>query len=401
MIFKRLAAIILSMLLVFIIGSGSAAVFADGVSTKNLVLGLPYDITTGEPTVYSHGNYEPDTYHIDTGQLTDGITALTDYNSSAWYRSFRSVSRIVTFDLGEFKAVRGFSAGFLHIRSMAIYAPRYVYVYLSENGVDYQRICTATPDFLQTDSTARRAEIGATFDKVYKARFVRVEFCSDIFAFCDEIRVFGTDELHGDEAIIIPDAAVKEPGYLTELGGVSDIIKIYNGYHPNQSIADNTAAELLPYIAYVQADGSYSDTMFDSLAFVPCHTDYPSGGRLVKTNGKAGAVMSDWLLYLENTFTKGINTDALNNVVGEVYQKLGIKGKFTVFFTLPFPTELEGPFGDISGDGKDEYCQTLEERVAILKWFTDLTYERFLSGKYANLKFGGFYWYRESINYSE
>jgi hypothetical protein len=120
--------------------------------------------------------------------------------------------------------------------------------------------------------------------------------------------------------------------------------------------------------------------MFDAVAFVPAHADYPSGGRLVKTNGKSGAVMSDWLLYLDNTFKPGINTDALNQVVGEVYAKLGKKTKLTVYYTLPFPTVISGPFGDINSDGKEEYCATLEERTAVAKWFADLTYKKFLEG---------------------
>jgi len=401
MALKRITACMLTLLFVFTIGSSAIKVFAEGTETKNLVSRLSYEIATGEPTTYSYMNYEPNTYNINVGQLTDGVTAMTDYSSKAWYCSMRGVSRIVTFDLGDLKAVSSFSAGFLHIKSMAIYAPRYVNVLLSEDGATYQTVCKTVPDFDISDSTTRRADITAVFDNTYKARYVKVEFCSDIFTYCDEISVFGIDTLSGTEKNVKADAIVKEPGYLTSIDGVSDMIKIYNGYYTDQDIADNAAEELLPYIAYVQPDGSYTDTMFDSLAFVPCHIDYPSGGRLVKTNNKTGAVMSDWLLYLENTFAESINVNALNDVVGNVYDTLGKKGKFTVYFTLPFPTVLEGAFGDINGDGVEENCSTLEERKAILKWYINLTYDTFLKGKYNKLNFGGFYWYREEVNYSE
>lgn len=385
----------------FTFGSSVVTVFAENAENVNLAQGISYSIETGDPVTYSYLNYETDKYNIDHGQLTDGVTAMTDYSSSAWYCSMRGVSRIVTFDLGDIKSVSGFSAGFLHIKNMAIYAPRYVKVLLSEDGEKYQTVCTTAPDFDISDATTRRADIAADFASVYKARYVKVEFCSDIFAFCDEIRVFGSDTLSGSEKSIKADAATEEPGVLTEIGGVNEMIKIYNGYYTDQAVADNTVEELLPYVAYLQTDGSFSDTMFDSLAFVPCHTDYPSGGRLVKTNGKRGAVMSDWLLYFENTFKDGINVDALNTVVGDVYSTLGKNGKFTVYFTLPFPTVLDGAFGDIDGDGVEEYCSTLEERLAILKWYSNLTYEAFSNGGYDNLKFGGFYWYREEVNYSE
>ncbi|HAN21241.1 MAG: hypothetical protein A2Y15_06620 [Clostridiales bacterium GWF2_36_10] len=401
MAIRKSTAMILTFLFIIIAVGNAIAVAADGTEEKNLVFGLTYKVETGEPVEFSHLNYEPETYNIDNGQLTNGITAMTDYNSSAWYRSMRGVSRIITFDLGVVKAVSSFSASFLHIKSMAIYAPRYVNVLLSEDGVTYDTVCRAAPDFDISDTATRRAEISAAFDNIYKARYVKVVFCSDIFTFCDEISIFGLDTLTGNEKAIVIDPEIEESGYLTHLKGNSDIIKIYNGYYPTQNIADNTAEELLPYIAYLRSDGSYKDTMFDSLVFVPCHTDYPSGGRLVKTNGKQGAVMSDWLLYLENTFAEGINTDALNDVVGEVYSSLDKKGKFTVYFTLPFPTVVEGAFGDIDNDGKEEYCTTLKERFDILKWYIDLTYETFSDGEYKNLSFGGFYWYREEVNYSE
>lgn len=374
--------------------------FSVGAEEKaNLVAGLDYTIETGEPVLYSYANYEPEYYHIDNGQLTDGVTGATDANSSAWYRAMRSLSRIVTFDLGEVKSVGGFYAGFLHSKNTGVYAPRYVRVFLSENGTDYQKVCEAKPDFDLSDASVRRADISADFTP-YAARYVKVEYCCDVFSYCDEIKVFG-GELNGKEKKITPDKSVPPPGYLKDIGGKSNIVKIYNGFHGTQALGDNTPDELLPYVAYVQPDGSYTDTMFDAVAFVPIHSDYPSGGRLVKTIGKPGAVMSDWLLYLDNTFKEGVNTDALNQVAGEVYAKLGKKEKLTVYYTLPFPTVIPGPFGDINGDGKEEYCQTLEERTAILKWFADLTYKRFQEGKYANLNFGGFYWYRESVDYAE
>ncbi|MDD4164301.1 MAG: DUF4855 domain-containing protein [Eubacteriales bacterium] len=400
MLLKRIGVFLLTICF-FIIESSMIPVYAANPEAVNLVRGLPYKIDTGEPMTHSYLHYEPDKYNIDNGQLTDGVTAMTDYSSSAWYCAMRGVSRIVTFDFGELMSVSGFSAGFLHIKNMAIYAPRYVNVMLSEDGENYQTVCRTSPDFDITDVTTRRADIAEDFKNCYWARYAKVEYCCDIFAYCDEIRIFGTQTKTGSERRIKPDEKTNNPGYLMDIAGVKNIIKIYNGYYEEQSVADNTAEELLPYIAYVQSDGSYTDTMFDSVAFVPCHTDYPSGGRLVKTNGKNGAVMSDWLLYLENTFKQGINCDALNTVVGEVYSRIGKKGRLTVFFTLPYPTVISGAFGDIDGDGIDEKCTTLEERTDILKWFINLTYSTFKKAGYENLNFGGFYWYRESIDYYE
>ena len=91
--------------------------------------------------------------------------------------------------------------------------------------------------------------------------------------------------------------------------------------------------------------------MFDAVAFVPCHGDYPSGGRLVKTNGRPGAVMSDWLLYLDNTFAEGLNLDALDKTVARGNEALGRDTPCKVFLTMPYPLTQDKPFGDIDGDG--------------------------------------------------
>lgn len=89
--------------------------------------------------------------------------------------------------------------------------------------------------------------------------------------------------------------------------------------------------------------------MFDAVAFVPCHGDYPSGGRLVKTNGRPGAVMSDWLLYLDNTFAEGLNLDALDKTVARGNEALGRDTPCKVFLTMPYPLTQDKPFGDIDG----------------------------------------------------
>lgn len=163
-------------------------------------------------------------------------------------------------------------------------------------------------------------------------------------------------------------------------------------------MADNTADELLPYAAYLGADGSILDTMFDAFAFVPCHGDYPSGGRLVKTNGKPGAVMSDWLLYLENTFAEGINLDALDKTVAHVNEQLGRDTPCKVFLTMPYPLTQDKPFGDIDGDGREEYTRTNDERLAVLAWYESECARRFDEAGYENLTLVGFYWYREEVN---
>ena len=370
---------------------------------ENLAKGLSYKIETGEPVEKSYGNYSEGgtKYDVDNGQLTDSKTATNSTSSDGWYRAFRGQSRIVTFDLGDVCAISRVEAGFLHTGN-GLYAPRYINVFLSDDGNEYGTAIKYQTEYPLHNKTTAKCDFKVELDKVYSARYVKVEFCSDIFTYCDEIKIIGSKTLSGDEAKVTPDKPEEEPGYFESLDGVSDIIKLYNGYYaPDQDRANLTEERMLPYIAYLDTEGKIVDTMFDAVAFVPCHGDYPSGGRLVKTSGKDGAVMSDWELYFEHTFTDGKDLDALDKVVGKVYGELGIKEKFKVYLTLPYPNVLETPFGDINGDGKDEKSVTLEERVNIVKWFADKCINEFKTKNYQNIQLVGFYWYREEVNYSD
>jgi len=303
--------------------------------------------------------------------------------------------------LGSICAISRVEAGFLHAGG-GLYAPRYINVYLSDDGKEYGTAIEYQTNYPLYNTTTSKCNFKVELDKVYSARYVKVEFCCDIFAYCDEISVFGTKTVTGNEAKVTPNEPEEALGYFESLAGVSDIIKLYNGYYaPDQDKAVLTEERILPYIAYLDASGNIVDTMFDGVALVPCHGDYPSGGRLAKTNGKPGAIMSDWELYFEHTFKDGQDLQALDNVVGRVYGELNLEGKYKVFLTLPYPTILNKPFGDIDGDGKEENCSTLEERVNIIKWFVDKYINEFAAKDYKNLELAGFYWLREEVNSSD
>ena len=371
----------------------------------NLAEGLKYTIKTGEPVTDSYANYvEGGTrFDINNGQLTDGKTAPNSASSEGWYKAFRAQSRIITFDLGQVCAISHIEAGFLHQKPAGIYAPRYINVRLSDDGESFGTVAMQDTGIDLTDTVTSRRGVSVSLSKIYSARYVEIEFSSDIFTFCDEIRIIGSKTLSGNEAKAKPDAEKSPKGYVTELNGGSDIIKLYNGYYqPNDQIGILSEEDMLPYVAYIDTDGKIAGLMFDAVAFVPCHGDYPSGGRLVKTNGKSGAVMSDWELYFDYTFKEGQDLDALDKVVARVYSELGIKGRYKVYLTLPYPTVLnDKPFGDINGDGSNEYCKTLAERVNIVKWYADKCIAQFKENNYANIELAGFYWLREEINYSD
>lgn len=386
----------------------AAALPAQAAGAENLVRGMEYTIENSLPTAYSYSNFSEGgtKFDVDNGQLTDGARAQGGPSDSAWYRAFRSHSRYVTFAFDAPVAVTGMSAGFYH--GAGYQAPRYVKLYLSNNGSDWFLAGETSPSFAQ-NASAQRYNASLTVEP-YAAQYVRVEFCCDIFTCCDEIEVYGSRKTDGTERTFTPDAE-GESFYCTGLDGdsygISDIIKLYNGYYPPaQDRINNTVEKLLPYVAYLAQDGTIQDTMFDAVAFVPCVTtdafSYPSGGSLVKTSKYPPAVQSDWILYTDFLFAEGYELDALNDAVEQVYTALG-KGKdekFPVLLTMPYPGVMSKPFGDLDGDGVQENCSTDEERIAVVKWYNDYLSKRFAEAGFSRLDFVGYYWYQEEMNES-
>lgn len=383
--------------------SGSAE-----ASATNLVAGMAYTIENSVPTTHSYSNFTEEGVSYDaedllgiSGKLTDGIRAKGGIGDSAWYTTFRSRSRYVTFSFDAPVAVEGFSVGFYHNAGSAFYAPRYVKLYLSDDGENWELLGTAEPSFA-LNASARRYDAKLTIEPT-AAKYVRVEFCCDIFAVCDEIEIYGSQKTDGTEKKVTPDPA-KQNDFCSSLEGITDIIKIYNGYYPsNKALAKNTAEELLPYVAYLSAQGDVKDTMFDAVAFVPCvstNFSYPSGGTLVKTSKYPAAVMSDWIYYTDFLFAEGYELDALNSVVEQVYTRLGIEGKFPVLLTMPYAGIPKTAFGDLDGDGKDDYTRTPAERASAVKWYDQYVTERFESANFSHLELVGYYWYGEEVNYS-
>ncbi len=376
--------------------------------SMNLVAGMAYTVENSVPTEHSYSNFSEDGTTYDSedgkgiaGKLTDGNRAKGGIRDSAWYTTFRSRSRYVTFAFEESVAVEGFSAGFYHDSNSAFYAPRYVNLYLSDDGKNWFLAGSCSPSF-PLNASARRFDAKLSIDPT-AAKYVRLEYCCDIFGVCDEIEIYGSKTLTGAENKVTPDTE-KDPSYCASMEGITDIIKMYNGYYPSaQDRAQNTTEELLPYVAYLTSDGEVKDTMFDAVAFVPCVSTnfaYPSGGTLVKTSKYPAAIMSDWIYYTDFLFREGYDLDALNTAVEQVYTKLGIEGKFPVLLTMPYAGIPTKPFGDLDGDGKADSIRTPEERAAAVKWYDEYVTARFENANFSHLELIGYYWYGEEVNYS-
>ena len=295
--------------------------------------------------------------------------------------------------------ISGFTGSFFHYGS-GIYAPTYMRLWLSDDGEHY--VCCGVRDGYETYTpSAKKTEISLDLDTPYKARYVKVEFEVGVFVYCDEIEVHGSGDTAG--CLAVPEYTEEtDPGVYPQgderMNGASHIIKIYDGYYTTQEKADNTVDELLPYISYME-NGKIVDTMFDTVAFVPCSVEYPSGGRMGPSDNQLGGTKSDWELYAYHTFKEGANLHALDEATAKRNETLGINTKVKVMLTIPYSPKHTRPFGDINGDGKDEYSRTLEERTAIVRWYVDYVCTKYKECGFKNIELIGFYWMREEIPY--
>ncbi len=378
------------------------SVFAQGEDI-NLVSGFEYTVETGEPISQSYGELiiEGLEFNRDNGLLTDSQTAQPTKGSDLWFRAYSGKSRIVSFDLGETSAVSGIEAGFLEDRANDIFAPRYIKIHLSSDGENYECVKEHQGEYSPSqDNKSVRHSVKIPLEDIYAARFVRVEYSCDGFTYCDEIRVKGKKELSGNEKTPKAKPSISMGGYTGDINKYSDIVKLYNGFWAKDpSVGVLTESELLPYVAYVNKNGEVLDKMFDGAILLPCDGVYPSGGRLYK-NDNAPAIMSDYQLYIEQTFTSGQDLSALNKVVGKVNDKLESDKKFGVFLSVPYPCITDVPFGDVNSDGIVDYSATLEDRLAIIKWYVEECISLFNENEYNNLELCGFYWLEDKVDYN-
>ena len=152
----------------------------------NLAEGLSYKIATGEPVTMSYALFSENgtVFEKDDGQLTDAKTAMSSQQSNGWYRAYKGKSRIISFDLGQVCSVERIEAGFLHSKQSQIYAPRYIKVLVSENGVDFGTVIDYATGFDISSNFVTRQEFKVDFGGIYAARYVKIIYSCDVFSYC-------------------------------------------------------------------------------------------------------------------------------------------------------------------------------------------------------------------------
>ncbi len=378
---------------------------ASSAAPVDLVCHEPYTVTSLVPIRYSFAASERKYYRA--GALTDGKKGSSaNYKDGRWQGFNHGGNRSVVIDMGRVNTVKGMQERFFQDCGDGIYFPREVDFALSLNGKDWSFVGKVSS---KRSLTIRKIET-QTY-KVsgldYRARYVMMTFTVDVWVFADEFQVFGSKGVEASAkapkpgpSIAYPDAYLR-PGS-PEVGGIRNMVLIYNGYYPSDPASGkNTVNQLTPYVGYKTRSGKIEDFMFDGFLFLPfVAAGAPSGGKYYCSTPHP-AVMSDWLYYINNTFDESNNLGALNIATGNVKRILNDTGyKAKVEIAIPYPSPAATNFGDIHGDGKSENLSLLPDREAVIRWYVNQVMKRWNAAKYTNLKLVGFYWYEEAADFS-
>ncbi len=179
------------------------------------------------------------------------------------------------------------------------------------------------------------------------------------------------------------------------LNGYENICLTYHFRPESGNSVSQTAADLLPYVAYLDTNGNAQDFFFDSYLFLPWNANAPSGATMHGgTNNPT--IASDWTAYVDDVFLSNRNVNALDTAMGQAKSALNDNTKKAgVFFTILYPAYNCTNFGSLGGKSLDLSKQS--DREYAIKWIIDEQIKRFTEGGYQNLDLLGFYWLEEEI----
>lgn len=393
-ILKKLPAVFFALLLILPCFACFAYAEGDVIS-----VGKSYTVSSESPIDNAYPSLADET---PDGRLTDGKNGGTQtYNDGKYVRFYRGTYKDIVIDLGGEYAVEGAAVSHYQNAAAGVYAIREVYVYASLDGNDYMCIAeNVNDDRIKVSAQDGRVVVNADCDGAFKARYVKIRFSCDVFAYVDEISVKGTsDTAHAKD--IVPDAVSENKGFAGSVDGVNHICLMYTGEYAYGSPTTSgriTAEQLLPYFAYVDNDGKATDTMFEGMLFLP----YQPAAKSNDTTAEYGfGKQSGWQSFL-NCVMGGeeYNLSALNKVVGDNKEAIGLTldYRYPVYIAVPYIHPSDSVFGVI--DGQTVTPNTLESRQKIVKWYVDSVIKAFGESNFDHLKLCGFYWYSEAVQYS-
>ncbi len=366
----------------------------DYTKELNLVSGKSYRIKS---TMNIDATYRTDYYNspISNKALTDGRTGGSSFSDAAYFHFTRFVERTIYFDLEKISSISSITVGLLQDTPTGITLPESISVLGSMDGKKWGVIATGTPT--TTNTGTHRMVFSLDFDKT-KVRFVAIQTGVNSHLWMDEISVYGTKDITGAKELEYKQNETVYPNeYLSKdaLGGIENIILMYNYKTENPSSGLNSVEKQLVYAAYHNKKGEMVDTFFDSFLYLPCSTVTPSGGHLYY-DAKTPSRASDWLDYENDLFHENANVPALSEAVSIMDETLGTDTEMSVFFSIFSTVYGDKGFGDIDELSGVDFTN-VEDRKKVIKWWIDHNIARFESGEYDNLRLDGFYWYHEAI----
>ncbi|RDW22189.1 DUF4855 domain-containing protein [Oceanobacillus arenosus] len=399
---KSFIGIFIAVLMLSISTTAFAKEKDEGSEYKNLASGLSYEIS-----------HAPESY-IDSGnELTDGQYGENDFNNPSWQGHVRGGTRSVVFDLGKEKSIQKITANFLRDSKIAIFYPVAVSYYVSTDGEHWKNVSNlssanalwgAGPG--ETDKLLWDGNVDGIPDEsknttMAYARYVKVEFIPEMWAFIDEIEIWGYDEkVKGAKKVNPKEAEYLAPSKKTS-NGIEDLVLLYNGQYPNGR-GNWTKEKIMPYITYVGEDGEPQDWMYDGVLYLGIRSEQGRDlGTIVNPANK-----EDWQWYMDKTFAENGDLSQLNEATKEAAQKLKKKNKKTkVVLTVPYPSVAQSDFGDIDGDGVSENFDDVQvgedvsyqNRKKAIDWYLRELFNKWNKENYSNLELSGIYWMNENV----
>lgn len=335
--------------------------------------------------------------------MNDGLVDCNDdYKSPEWCHFTRGIDRTITYRLDNLSAVYGFEAVFLRDESVAIKPPRKLFIYLSENGRDWELV--SKDSRLTSIKERSRIEKRIELDTPRKALYVRFKFDVACHVWCGRLAACGCTAIPENAVSIVAnedEPVTRQPIYnkypeIKDFLGIHNILLSYNCL-PKDKMKNGegliTEEQYLPYVAYLDKEKKIRDTMFDAFLYLP-YTAFNYSANAKTAEG--------WHYYIDNVFAEGRNLEALDNTVQTVKDTLNLPNyKVHVFFSILYTFTTSTSFGDIDGSGKNLNFTHIEDRKAAIKWAVDEYVRRYKEKNTKNTVLSGFYWFEESITYAD
>lgn len=304
------------------------------------------------------------------------------------------------YDLGHISTIKSLCVNLLERPDYGIKRPRFITVFLSEDGDTWYNVGEYTMKKGEIGTTAQHLKFDFPLETEYAARFVRFRVEQNqgpFFIFIDELEAFGTKKV-SEKTARISDSGLDPVIYYTNKEREQYVTLETSSVNSQDQVLimpdygdENT---LLPMLAYLDENGNITDTMFDGVIYWTLKS-FDSGIQSYQPSKK-----SDWLDIFQKTFTGVNGLDRVNEVAGQVKEALGLTDYTVKVYvsTLTLREEVTD-FGDVDGDGISENLSIEADRKKVAEWYVDLVMREFNNRGYEHIVLDGFNYVDESIGF--